>query len=139
MKSRKFQSRSPARAKPVNLRSVSRELRKFALALPGATEHFPWGERVAKVKGKVFVFLGGDPVPGGPMGLSVKLPDSGPDALDLPFAKPTGYGLGKAGWVSATFETGDRPPVEILKTWILESYRSIAPKKLLATLDSAER
>ena len=125
--------------KAADLRSVSKELRKFALALPGATEHFPWGERVAKVNGKVFVFLGGDPVPGGTMGLSVKLPDSGPDALDLPFAKPTGYGLGKAGWVSASFADGDRPPVQILKTWILESYRSIAPKKLLATLDSAER
>jgi predicted DNA-binding protein (MmcQ/YjbR family) len=129
-------SRSPSKRNPA-LRSVSRELRRFALTLPGATEHFPWGERVAKVNGKVFVFLGGDPVPGGPMGLSVKLPDSGPDALDLPFTKPTGYGLGKAGWVSASFEAGDRPPVEILKTWILESYRSIAPKKLLARLDSA--
>ena len=131
-------SRSPSKGNPANLRSVSRELRRFALTLPGATEHFPWGERVAKVNGKVFVFLGGDPVPGGPMGLSVKLPNSGPDALDLPFTKPTGYGLGKAGWVSASFEAGDRPPVEILKTWILESYRSIAPKKLLARLDSAK-
>lgn len=131
--------RSAARGKPADLRSVSRELRKFALALPGATEHFPWGERVAKVNGKVFVFLGGDPVSGGPMGLSVKLPDSGPDALDLPFAKPTGYGLGKAGWVTATFAAGDSPPVEILKTWILESYRSIAPKKLLATLETLSR
>jgi predicted DNA-binding protein (MmcQ/YjbR family) len=132
-------SRSVARGKPADLRSVSRELRKFALALPGATEHFPWGERVAKVNGKVFVFLGGDPVPGGPMGLSVKLLYSSPDVLDLPFAKPTGYGLGKAGWVSASFDASDRPPVEILKTWILESYRSIAPKILLARLDSAER
>jgi predicted DNA-binding protein (MmcQ/YjbR family) len=111
-------SRSPSKRNPA-LRSVSRELRRFALTLPGATEHFPWGERVAKVNGKVFVFLGGDPVPGGPMGLSVKLPYSGPDVLDLPFAKPTGYGLGKAGWVSTSFEAGDRPPVEILKTWIL--------------------
>ena len=126
-------SRSSAGGKPADLRSVSKELRKFALALPGATEHFPWGERVAKVNGKVFVFLGGDPVPGGTMGLSVKLPDSGPHALDLPFAMPTGYGLGKAGWVSATFAAGDRPPVQILKTWILESYRAIAPKKLRET------
>ena len=135
---RSRKSRSAGARDSRDLRSVSRELRRFALALPGATEHFPWGERVAKVNGKVFVFLGGDPVPGGTMGLSVKLPDSGPDALDLPFAKPTGYGLGKAGWVKATFAAGDRPPVRILKTWILESYRSIAPKNLLAKLGSAE-
>ena len=116
---------------------MSRELRKFALSFPEATEDFPWGERVAKVNGKVFVFLGCDPVPGGPVGLSVKLPESGAEALDLPFARPTAYGLGKSGWVSASFEPGDRPPVEILKAWIRESYRAVAPKKLLAKLDSA--
>jgi predicted DNA-binding protein (MmcQ/YjbR family) len=115
---------------------VSRELRKYALSFPDATEDFPWGERVAKVKGKVFVFLGGDPVPGGAMGLSVKLPESCTDALDLPFAKPTGYGLGKSGWVSATFDATDEPPVEILKEWIRESYCAVAPKKLSAELES---
>lgn len=34
-------------------------LRDFALDYPGAHEDFPWGERVVKVKGKVFLFLGG--------------------------------------------------------------------------------
>lgn len=120
-----------------DLRRVARELRKYALSFPGAVEDFPWGERVAKVKGKVFVFLGSDPVPGGPMGLSVKLPESGQDALDLPFAKPTGYGLGKSGWVSASFEAKDEPPLEILKGWIEESYRAVAPKKLSAELESS--
>jgi predicted DNA-binding protein (MmcQ/YjbR family) len=120
---------------PSGLRSVSRALRRYALSFPGATEDFPWGERVVKVKGKVFVFLGTDPVPGGALGLSVKLPESGQDALDLPFTKPTGYGLGKSGWVSATFEAKDRPPVEILKGWIRESYCAVAPKKLVAELE----
>ena len=36
-----------------------RALRAHALAYPGAREAFPWGERVVKVGGKVFVFLGG--------------------------------------------------------------------------------
>jgi predicted DNA-binding protein (MmcQ/YjbR family) len=120
-----------------DLRRTSRELRDYALSFPGATEEFPWGERVAKVKGKVFVFLGSDPVAGGPMGLSVKLPESGQDALDLPFAKPTGYGLGKSGWVSATFEAKDDPPLGILKGWILESYCAVAPRKLAAELESS--
>jgi predicted DNA-binding protein (MmcQ/YjbR family) len=119
-----------------DFRRISSELRKYALSFPGATEDFPWGERVAKVKGKVFVFLGTDPVPGGPMGLSVKLPQSGQDALDLPFAKPTGYGLGKSGWVSASFEPKDEPPLEILKGWIRESYRAVAPKTLVAEMES---
>jgi len=107
------------------------------MGLPGAVEDFPWGERVAKVNGKVFVFLGIDPIAGGPMGLSVKLPSSGQEALDLPFTKPTGYGLGKSGWVSATFQPSDRPPVEILKGWIRESYCAIAPKKLIAELEGS--
>ncbi len=132
---RKPAARRSSGVRSDDLRPVSRALREYALSFPGATEDFPWGERVVKVKGKVFVFLGADPVPGGPIGFSVKLPESGPDALDLPFAKPTGYGLGKSGWVSATFEPKDRPPVEILKEWILESYRAVAPKKLVAELE----
>jgi predicted DNA-binding protein (MmcQ/YjbR family) len=121
-----------------DFRSVSRELRAFAMGLPEATEDFPWGDRVAKVNGKVFVFLGLDPVPGGPIGLSLKLPASGQEALDLPFTRPTGYGLGKSGWVTATFQPGQDPPVEILKTWIAESYRAIAPKKLVAKMESSD-
>jgi len=118
-----------------SMRRVSRELRRFALSLPGATEDFPWGERVAKVRGKVFVFLGVDPVPSSGMAFSVKLPVSREEALDLPFTKPTGYGLGKAGWVTASFGPDESPPVEILKSWIGESYRAIAPRMLVAELD----
>lgn len=118
-----------------DLRAVSKALRAFALGFPEATEDFPWGERVAKVNKKVFVFLGADPVAGGEMGLSVKLPESGEEALELPFTKPTGYGLGKSGWVTATFGPKENPPVEILKSWIRESYRAVAPKRLAAQLE----
>ncbi len=112
-------------------------LRAFALKLPGAHEDFPWGERVAKVGGKVFVFLG-KPAGKGGLSLAVKLPVSSSDALDLPFTAPTGYGLGKSGWVTATFAPGEEPPVEILTAWIEESYRAVAPKKLVAELDGAK-
>jgi predicted DNA-binding protein (MmcQ/YjbR family) len=109
------------------------ELRERALRFPGATEHFPWGESVVKVKGKVFVFLGRDD--GDEVGLSVKLPESGAAALALPFVEPTGYGLGKAGWVTASFPKGKSLPVELLAQWLEESYRAVAPKKLVAELD----
>ena len=69
---------------------------------------------------------------GDELGLSVKLPESGPMALLLPFAKPTGYGLGKSGWVSAHFVASDDPPLGMLREWIDESYRAVAPKKLAA-------
>ncbi|MFN2387043.1 MAG: MmcQ/YjbR family DNA-binding protein [Thermoanaerobaculia bacterium] len=135
MPSRKHPGRAGKRSR-ADLRSVARRLRGFALSLPEATEDFPWGERVAKVRGKVFVFLGADPVPGGGMGFSVKLPVSAEDALHLPFTEPTGYGLGKSGWVTAHFEPKDSPPAEILESWILESYRAVAPKKLVAELEA---
>jgi predicted DNA-binding protein (MmcQ/YjbR family) len=118
------------------LRRFSASLRKFALAFPEATEDFPWGDRVAKVRGKIFVSLGLDPVPGGGMTLTVKLPLSSEAALDLPFVKPMGYGLGKSGWVTATIGPTDHPPLDILKAWIAESYRAVAPRKLVAGLDA---
>jgi hypothetical protein len=34
-------------------------LREFALKFPETHEDFPWGHRALKVKGKVFVFMGG--------------------------------------------------------------------------------
>ena len=108
-------------------------LRDFALGYPGAHEEFPWGERVVKVKGKVFVFLGRAE----PLGISVKLPQSRLMALALPFASPTGYGLGKAGWVTAQFGPREKPPMDVLKAWIDESYRAVAPKKLVASLSAA--
>ena len=104
-------------------------LRAHAMAKPEATEHFPWGERVIKVNGKVFLFMYTD---ASKLSLSTKLPGSNGVALLLPFAQPTGYGLGKAGWVSAVFEAGTTPPVELLCSWIDESYQAVAPAKLAA-------
>jgi predicted DNA-binding protein (MmcQ/YjbR family) len=112
--------------------SAEAVLRAHALSYPEAREEFPWGERVVKVRGKVFVFLGRPE--GGGLGLSVKLPGSATLALDLPFAAPTAYGLGKSGWVTARFSPGARPPVGLLKQWIDESYRAVAPKRLVARL-----
>ena len=109
------------------------KVREAALAYPGATEEFPWGESVIKVKGKVFIFLGREE--DGDEGVSVQLPQSGDAALGLPFCAPTAYGLGKAGWVSASFPGGKNVPVPLLLEWLDESYRAVAPKKMLALLD----
>lgn len=75
-------------------------LRKRALAYPEAYEEFPWGERVIKVRKKIFLFLHGDAKT---LRVTTKLPQSYGAALLAPFAKPTGYGLGKSGWVTASF------------------------------------
>ena len=115
------------------LESLELELRDFAMAYPESTEDHPWGHRAIKVKGKTFLFLGGEKN-AKELSLSVKLPQSRDMAVDLPFAEPTGYGLGKSGWVSARFEKVSDVPVDLLKKWIDESYRAIAPKKLVKGL-----
>jgi predicted DNA-binding protein (MmcQ/YjbR family) len=109
-------------------------LRKFALAFPETVEEFPWGHRAFKVKKRTFLFLAADE---SGLSLSVKLPESRGVALTLPFAEPTGYGLGKSGWITASFPKGPKgrkPPLDLLKEWIEESYRAIAPRKLVAKL-----
>jgi predicted DNA-binding protein (MmcQ/YjbR family) len=110
------------------------ELMAHALALPEAWEDHPWGERVAKVGKKVFLFCG-KPHGQESVSFSVKLPRSGVAALDRPECEPTGYGLGKSGWVTAQYERGDVVPLELAKAWIDESYRAIAPKTLVKALD----
>jgi len=116
-------------------RDVIDELRAFALTLPEAWEDHPWGETVIKVRKKVFVFLGHRPDDPAPIGFSVKLPESGLDVLVQPFAEPTGYGLGKSGWVTVRFERGKHRPLAELRAWIEESYRAVAPKTLVKQLD----
>jgi predicted DNA-binding protein (MmcQ/YjbR family) len=118
---------------PKTMSPAEAALRKHALSYPEAHEDFPWGERVVKVKGKVFLFLGKHEER---LGLSVKLPSSASFALGLPFASPTAYGLGKSGWVTARFALREKPPVALLKQWIDESYRAVAPKRLVASLDT---
>lgn len=117
------------------LDSLELELRDYAMTYPESTEDSPWGHRAIKVKGKTFVFLGGEKNTK-ELSLSVKLPTSRDMAVDLPFAEPTGYGLGKSGWVSARFDKVGDVPLDLLKSWIDESYRAIAPKKLVKTLAS---
>ena len=106
-------------------------LRKFALAYPEATEDMPWGHHAIKVKGKSFLFLAAD---ADTFSLSAKLPSSAGVALKLPFASPTEYGLGRSGWVTARFPRGARVPLDVLRLWVDESYRAIAPKRLVASL-----
>jgi predicted DNA-binding protein (MmcQ/YjbR family) len=108
-------------------------VREFALSLPEASEDFPWGETVAKVNRKVFVFLGPDSGSGRPL-MTVKLDESHGHALSIEGAEPTGYGLGRAGWVNVPLHA-EGVTLDLLRDWVEESYRIIAPKRLVAELD----
>jgi predicted DNA-binding protein (MmcQ/YjbR family) len=117
-------------------RQIENRLRKRALSYPGAYEDHPWGETAIKVKDKVFVFMGAD---GKKVSISVKLPSSRDMAHDLPFTEPTHYGLGKHGWVTAHLDPRSKPPLELMEAWIDESYRAVAPKRLVAGLAPARK
>ncbi len=110
----------------------------FALRLPGAYEDHPWGESVAKVNKKVFVFMGHPEDDSANLALSVKLDESLHQALAVPGAEPTGYGLGRAGWVTVPLRPTTPPPA-VLKDWVEESYRRVAPKRLVSELDERPR
>jgi hypothetical protein len=75
------------------------EVRAFALAMPGAIEDTPWGERVIKIDHPPRRRANG--LAYGPM---------------LPHAD-----------------------LDLVRDWIDESYRTVAPRKFLAELDQATR
>ena len=110
--------------------ALAKLLKAHALSYPEAKEEFPWGESAFKVKGKTFVFMRAEP---DDLSFSVKLTRSRTSALKLPGSEPTHYGLGAKGWV--TLRPTAKTSLKLLLTLIDESYRNIAPKRVLAELD----
>jgi predicted DNA-binding protein (MmcQ/YjbR family) len=109
-------------------------LRAHGLGFPEVVEDFPWGHTALKVRGKTFGWLGDEDG----FGMTVKLPVSRDFAEVFDFASPAGYGLGKSGWISCRFGPGEEPDLDLMKRWLAESYRAVAPKKLGALLSGDE-
>jgi predicted DNA-binding protein (MmcQ/YjbR family) len=112
--------------------AVRDKVRDFALSLPETFPDQPWGEDVVKVRGKVFVFLGGS----ASKLMTVKLDESHAHALSIEGAAPTRYGLGASGWVNVPLRA-DGITVGLLREWVEESYRIVAPKRLVTELDAS--
>ena len=107
------------------------ELLAYCLGKPGAWQDEPWEDDVVvKVRGKIFVFLG----PDGSRRISVKLAESHAHAVAIEGAQPTGYGLGRSGWVTVPLRAPGLS-LGVLRDWVEESYRIVAPKRLVAELD----
>ncbi|GMQ82113.1 MAG: hypothetical protein BMS9Abin05_1556 [Rhodothermia bacterium] len=115
-----------------NSESIRHFLRVLALSYPDVVEEFPWGDCAFKIRKKAFLFMGSEPPT---VTFSVKLPHTGELALDLSFTEPTGYGLGKHGWVTARVGPDEDVSLDMIASWLDESYRAIAPKKLVAQLN----
>lgn len=84
----------------------------------------------------MFATFGGEAGTPGEFSMSVKLPVSSEMALTLSWVEPTGYGLGKSGWVTARLKSGSNFEIETMKGWIAQSYRAVAPKALVRMLGS---
>jgi len=106
-------------------------LRAHGLAFPEAEEDFPWGHTALKVRNKTFAWLDQSE---NRLSLTVKLPISRDFAETFDFAAPAGYGLGRSGWISCRFGAGEAVDLDLMKRWIAESYRAVAPKKLAAQI-----
>lgn len=113
----------------MDLTRLAESLRALALGYPESYEETPWGERVVKVRGKIFFTCG---VHQGRLHASLKLPRSGRALLQRPYAEPTHYGMGRHGWVTLRIARAEEVPVAELRGWIDESFRAVAPKKLSA-------
>jgi predicted DNA-binding protein (MmcQ/YjbR family) len=110
-------------------------LLEIALALPGATEDWPWGSIHCKVDGKIFVGWGRDE--DGVMSLGFRV-DPALQAMLVasdPRFTIAKY-VGKYGGVD--MRVGARPRWAEIEQFIVGSYRLIAPKRRLKELDGAK-
>ena len=100
------------------MQSTKAELLAFALGLPEAWEDHPWGESVAKVGKKVFVFFGMPELDEGPR-FTVKLRESHDEASAMGWTADPGYGLGRGGWLTVT--APEDAPMDLLQAARLDS------------------
>ena len=86
------------------------------------------GEPTFRVRGKNFVFTDHEA-----SGISVKLPKDEAAAVVATdaLASPTGYGLGRHGWISVDLGTAaDDARWQQIEEWVRTSYAMVAPKSL---------
>jgi predicted DNA-binding protein (MmcQ/YjbR family) len=117
----------------VSVKQAEKKLITFALNYPEAVLQHPWGHDAVKVRGKMFAAFGGAESPKA-FSMTVKLPVSSEMALTLAWAEPTGFRLGKSGWVTARLTAGSDVELDTMKGWIDQSYRAVAPKALVKPL-----
>jgi predicted DNA-binding protein (MmcQ/YjbR family) len=86
------------------------------------------GEPTFRVAGKNFIFAGDD---GRTITVKLTMEEAAAVVATDPEVVPTGYGLGRSGWVSITLKS--RPSAarwREVEEWIRTSYTLVAPKRL---------
>lgn len=108
------------------------ELRTLAASYPEAEEGVACKGTALecsafKVRKKTFLFASARE-------LKVKLGNSLAEAQKLARSEPARFQVGASGWVTVKVDVDQPLPAEILKRWINESYRLLAPRGLVAQL-----
>lgn len=113
------------------------ELTAFALSLPETDVVPGWGKdddriRYLRVRKKGFGFLGEKGETDDTFAMTVKLPTAYEMVVDLPFVVEGSPWYRRNRWITARFGAGDdvAAEMETLKSWLVQSYAAVAPKKL---------
>ena len=110
-------------------------VREFALSFPNAFEDFPWGVPVVKVATgskwpPLFLWLGARDT----HAVYLKLTKSYEQAVAMAGAFPTTMsGVGQWSRLTVPLPVNN---IDLLFDWVDESYRNVAPKRLVALLDN---
>ncbi len=104
---------------------VCRALRAHALGFPEVSEGTSCVNRAFKVRKKNFLFVGEKD---GAVKVMVKLTDSLDAAAALGDPR---VDVGKIGWVTLRFAPDDPLPLDLLRGWVTESWRTMAPKTVV--------
>lgn len=115
-----------------NADTVLAKLREICLALPNTKETATWGKPHFRVGDKIFAGFGEED---GQHAIGFKLaPEHAAAKVKDARFRPAKYG-GHKGWVSMdAFAVTDW---EVLRSLIHESFRLIAPKRIVALMDSS--
>lgn len=112
--------------------AVSEKIRIHALTFPEVVEGTSCVNRAFAAGGKNFAFLGEK---ADVCRLRLKLADSIPEVEQRAATDPDRWQVGTGGWVLLTFPPSDAPKIADLRRWITESFRLLAPKKIVAEYD----
>lgn len=108
-------------------------IRKIAFKFPEVTEGASCVNRAFKAGKKSFLFLG---MKADTYSVRLKLQASLAEAEKLEQKSPETYSVGMHGWTLITLPHSKNPPKGLMPRWIEESYRLLAPKKLVAQIET---
>jgi hypothetical protein len=111
-------------------------VRKICLAFPETSEKLAWGHPTFRVRDKIFATIGVNPEDGNKVTMTAKPPPGEQEALlaeGPPFFFPKYVGV--RGWIG--FAVNSQTDWKLVAELIEDSYREIAPKRVVAQLDAA--